>query len=50
MSIYFKNAKVDMGGVVFKLGFYYFLNGVRFYSKVGLHLRGYGIYNENRVK
>ena len=50
---YFKNAKVGRGGVVFKLGLYcfkissglglyYFLKGVRFYSRVGLHLRGYG--------
>ena len=50
-----KNAKVSKGGVVFKLmlycfkidfllELYYFLNGVRFYSRVGLHLRGYGRY------
>ena len=53
VSIYFKNSKVGTVGVVFKLGLYYFkisfwlgfyylLNGVRFYSRVGLHLRGYG--------
>ena len=43
-----------MGGVVIKLGLYCFkvsfglrfyclLNGVRFYSRVGLYLRGYSI-------
>ena len=50
---YLKTANFGRGEVVFELrlyffkisfwlGFYYFFNGVRFYSRVGLHLRGYG--------
>ena len=51
---YLKNAKFGRGEVVFELGlyffkisfwleFYYFFNEVRFYSRVGLHLHGYGM-------
>ena len=50
-----KDAKVGKGGVVFELGLYcfkinfslglhYILNGMRFYSRVGLYLRGYGMH------
>ena len=50
----FKDTKVGKGWVVFELGLYcfkinfwlglyYILNRVRFYSRVGLCLRGYGI-------
>ena len=57
----FQNAKVGRGGVVFKLGLYcfkissglglyYFLKGVRFYSRVGLHLRGYGTLKTKKIE